>query len=103
MNRQFFRAPLIIAVLAAGCAAAQSFPSKVVRLVVPFPAGGSNDVVARAMAPPLSQAFGQSVVVESRPGANTVIGTEMVARAPADGHTVLIWARYMQRKRVSLG
>ena len=90
MHRQFFRAPLIIAALAAGCATAQPFPSKVVRLVVPFPAGGSNDVVARAMAPPLSQAFGQSVVVENRPGANTVIGTEMVARSPADGHTVLI-------------
>jgi tripartite-type tricarboxylate transporter receptor subunit TctC len=61
-----------------------------VRLVVPFAAGGSNDVVARAMAPPLSRALGQSVVVENRPGANTIIGTEAVARAPADGHTVLI-------------
>lgn len=66
------------------------FPSKVVRLVVPFPAGGSNDVVARAMSQPLSRALGQSVVVENRPGANTIIGTEAVARAPADGHTVLI-------------
>jgi tripartite-type tricarboxylate transporter receptor subunit TctC len=72
-------------------ATAQSpFPSKVVRLVVPFAAGGSNDVVARAMAQPLSRALGQSVVVENRPGANTIIGTEAVARAPADGHTVLI-------------
>ncbi len=90
MNRPMLGVMLALAVLAAGDAAAQSFPSKVVRLVVPFPAGGSNDVVARAMAPPLSQAFGQSVVVENRAGANTVIGTEMVARAPADGHTVLI-------------
>ena len=71
-------------------ATAQTFPSKVVRLVVPFPAGGSNDVVARAMAPTLSQAFGQSVIVENRAGANTLIGTEAVVRAPADGHTVLI-------------
>jgi len=69
---------------------AQTFPFKVVRLVVPFPAGGSNDVVARAMSQPLSQALGQSVVVENRAGANTVIGTEAVARSPADGHTVLI-------------
>ena len=76
--------------LAAGLASAQGFPSKVVRLVVPFPAGGSNDVVARAMSQPLSQALGQSVVVENRAGANTVIGTEAVARSPADGHTVLI-------------
>ena len=88
-----------IAGVLAGCAAllvpaqaaiAQAFPSKVVRLVVPFPAGGSNDVVARAMAQPLSRALGQSVIVENRPGANTIIGTEAVARAPADGHTVLI-------------
>ena len=71
-------------------AQAQQFPSKTVRLVVPFAPGGSNDVVARAMSQPLSRALGQSVVVENRPGANTIIGTEAVARAPADGHTVLI-------------
>ncbi len=71
-------------------AAAQGFPSKVVRLVVPFPPGGSNDVVARAMSQPLSRALGQGVVVENRPGASTLIGTEFVARAPADGHTLLV-------------
>jgi len=90
MNTQISRTVFIMAALAAGSAAAQPFPSKVVRLVVPFPAGGSNDVVARAMSQPLSQALGQSVVVENRAGANTVIGTEAVARSPADGHTVLI-------------
>jgi tripartite-type tricarboxylate transporter receptor subunit TctC len=58
--------------------------------VVPFPRSGSVDVAARALAPPLTKAFGQSVVVENRPGAGTVIGTELVARAPADGHTILI-------------
>jgi tripartite-type tricarboxylate transporter receptor subunit TctC len=71
-------------------ATAQGYPSKVVRLVVPFAAGGSNDIVARAMSAPLSRALGQSVVVENRPGANTIIGTEAVARSPADGHTALI-------------
>src|SRR5688500_7718759 len=81
---------LLSAALSAGTAAAQPFPSKVVRLVVPFPAGGSNDVVARALSVPLGKALGQSVVVENRPGANTIIGTEVVARSPADGHTVLI-------------
>jgi tripartite-type tricarboxylate transporter receptor subunit TctC len=69
---------------------AQPFPSKTVRLVVPFAPGGSNDVVARALSTPLGKALGQSVVVENRAGANTVIGTEAVARAPADGHTLLI-------------
>lgn len=80
-----------VAVLASSTSAfAQGFPSKPVRLVVPFAAGGSNDVVARGMAQPLGRALGQSVIVENRPGANTILGTEAVARAPADGHTVLI-------------
>lgn len=81
---------LTTALAATGAAAQAPFPSKVVRLVVPFAAGGSNDVVARALAIPLSKALGQSVIVENRPGGNTIVGTEAVARAPADGHTVLI-------------
>jgi len=80
----------LAASLTVGGAMAQTFPSKVVRLVVPFPAGGSNDTVARAMSQPLSKALGQSVVVENRPGANSMLGAEMVARSPADGHTVLV-------------
>ena len=78
------------ALLPLDAAMAQAFPSKAVRLVVPFAAGGSNDVVARSMATPLSKALGQPVLVENRPGANTILGTEAVARAPADGHTILI-------------
>ena len=83
---------VILAALAARDAAAQapSFPSKVVRIVVPFPAGGSNDVVARAMSGPLGKALGHSVVVENRPGANSMLGAELVARSAADGHTVLL-------------
>ncbi len=73
-----------------GAATAQEFPSKIVRLVVAFPPGGANDAVARTLSQPLSRALGQSVVVENRPGANTIIGQTLVARAPADGHTVLI-------------
>ena len=95
--RRTSRNPALAAVAAAvllgalpAAVAQTTFPSKVVRLVVPFSAGGSNDVVARAMSQPLGRALGQSVVVENRPGANTIIGTEAVARAPADGHTVLI-------------
>ena len=85
---------VIISVLAAGfsasSAAAEAFPSKPVRIVVPFPPGGASDALARAMAGPLSRALGQSVVVVNRPGANMIIGAELVARSPADGHTVLI-------------
>ena len=85
---------LSIAVAAAltmtSAATAQEFPSKIVRMVVAFPPGGGNDTVARMLLQPLSQALGQSVVVENRPGANTIIGMTMVARAPADGHTVLL-------------
>jgi len=71
---------------------AQTFPSKPVRLVVPFPAGGALDTIARNLAPPLSRALGQNVIVDNRPGGGTVIGTEVVARAPADGHTLLLMA-----------
>ena len=78
------------AITSATSAIAQGFPSRPVRLVVPFAAGGSNNVVARGMVQPLGRALGQSVIVENRPGANTILGTEAVARAPADGHTVLI-------------
>jgi tripartite-type tricarboxylate transporter receptor subunit TctC len=70
----------------------QGFPSKPVRLVVPFPAGGALDTIARNLAPPLSRSLGQNVIVDNRPGGGTVIGTEMVARSPADGHTLLLMA-----------
>jgi tripartite-type tricarboxylate transporter receptor subunit TctC len=78
--------------LIAGAAAAQEFPSKTVRIVVPFPPGGATDILARAIAIPLSRALGQSVVIDNRTGANTVIGAEAVMRAPADGHTMLFIA-----------
>ena len=71
-------------------ALAQTYPSKPIRIVVPFTPAGSVDVAARALQTPLSKALGQSVVVDNRPGASTMIGTELVARAPADGHTLLI-------------
>jgi tripartite-type tricarboxylate transporter receptor subunit TctC len=69
---------------------AQTFPSKPIRIVVPFPPGGSNDIVARALAPPLTKALGQNVIADNRPGGLTVVGAEIVARAPADGHTLLM-------------
>lgn len=80
------------ALAAAGAVAAQEFPARPLRFVVPFPPGGITDTVARTLAPPVGRALGQTVIVENRPGANTVIGAEQVARAPADGHTVLFMA-----------
>lgn len=78
--------------LCVSAAVAQEFPSRPVRIIAPFPPGGAADIIARTLAQPLSRAFGQSVIVENRPGANTAIGAEIVARAPADGHTILIIA-----------
>ena len=82
---------LAFAVAAAG-ASAQDFPAKPIRFIVPFPPSGAVDVLARTLGPPMSRALGHNVVVENRPGGNTVIGGELVARAPADGHTLLLMA-----------
>jgi tripartite-type tricarboxylate transporter receptor subunit TctC len=81
---------LVLALLTG--AYAQEFPSKSLRLVVPFPPAGTTDTIARVLVPPLTKMLGQSVVIENRPGGNTVIGAELVLRAPADGHTLLFMA-----------
>jgi tripartite-type tricarboxylate transporter receptor subunit TctC len=67
---------------------AQAFPSKPIRLVVPYPPGGSTDILARAFAEPFARELGQPVVIENRPGASTNIGLEIAARSPADGYTI---------------
>ena len=76
--------------LAPGAAPAQAYPQRAVKLVVPFTPGGLNDVVARALAQKLQDAWGQGVVVENRAGGSTVIGTELVAKAAPDGYTLLM-------------
>ncbi len=69
---------------------AQNWPVKPVRMIAPYPPGGGLDVLGRQLAEKLAQQWGQPVIVENRPGSSTLVGTELVARAPADGYTILL-------------
>lgn len=75
---------------AANVAFPQAYPTKPVRVVVPFPPGGANDIVARLILPKLSEQMGQSFVIDNRSGAGGTVGTAIVAKSPADGYTLLI-------------
>ncbi len=83
---------LIVAVVVIFPAAAQNFPLRPVRMVVPYPAGGANDIVARLVSPTLIQQLGQQVIVDNRGGGNTLIGSEIVAKSAPNGYTLLVVA-----------
>lgn len=76
--------------LAGSAALAQNYPSKPIRMIVPFPAGGTTDVVARIVAQRMTESMGQPVLVENRGGAGGAIGADLVAKAPPDGYTILM-------------
>ena len=91
MNRPVNRAAACVLLLAVhAAAAAQAFPSKPIRVVIPFVAGGSSDIVGRAIGSKFQEFLGQPAVVENKPGANGAIAAEFVAKADADGHTILV-------------
>jgi tripartite-type tricarboxylate transporter receptor subunit TctC len=81
---------IAVALLSAAMAQAQDWPSKPIRIIVPYTPGGSSDIIARAISQPLSDALKQAVVVENKPGANGNAGTDLVAKSPADGYTLLL-------------
>lgn len=81
---------MLCVALVAGPAQAQQFPSKPIRILIPFTAGGTNDILARTLGPKLSEAVGQPVIVDNRPGGNTVIASQALLASDKDGHTLLL-------------
>lgn len=89
-RRDLLAQSLAVATCAAPAVWAQSYPSRPIRIVIGFPPGGGIDIVARLLAPKLSESLGQAVVIDNKPGANGVLGMDTVAKAAPDGHTVLL-------------
>src|SRR6185295_19742575 len=93
---------MLAAALLATMAQAQEYPAKPIRFIVPFPPGGSSDLIARAIAPRLSERMGQPVLIENRAGAGGMIGVEMVVKAPPDGYIIGLAAAGALSSNISL-
>ena len=92
-NDGIFEVSLVIFALVAclvSAAQAQTYPVKPVRIISPFPPGGGNDTLCRTIAPKLTESLKQNVLVDNRPGANTIVGSEILARSPPDGYTLIL-------------
>src|SRR5258708_30016734 len=79
---------IVFALLLSALSQAQSYPTKPVRIIIPFPPGNTTDIMSRLIAPKMSARLGQQVIVENRPGASGMLGLDYVAKAPADGYTI---------------
>ena len=89
----------VLGLICAACATAQSFPSKPLRVIVPFPPGGPTDMIARTVGQRLQERWGQPVLVENRPGGSTIIGVDLVVKSPPDGHTLLLGSNSLALNR----
>ena len=81
---------MLLMLVAASSTQAQSYPSKPIRLVVPFPAGGPADITARIVCPKVAEALGQNILIDNRGGGSSIIGSDIVAKSPPDGYTLLL-------------
>src|SRR5687767_9832738 len=91
LSRLFFAAlPLVMVTAAPHAAHAQGYPTKPVRMIVPFAPGGNTDIIGRIFAPKMGEFLGQQIIVDNRGGAGSTIGSEAAAKAPPDGYTLLM-------------
>lgn len=90
LPRRTFACAAALAVTLAVPLASAAYPDKPIRIVVPFPAGGGTDAIARSLGEALAKDLGQAIVIDNKPGAGTVLGNDFVSKSPADGHTLLL-------------
>ena len=90
MDRIAFALAVAVFSLISASGLAQEYPTRPIRMIVPWPPSGTVDILARPLGQKLSEHIRQAVVIDNRPGANSILGSDMVARAPSDGYTILI-------------